>query len=137
MLKIIFNLVFPSLLNIEGSDHYSEGQTLHLRCKVKVFPPPAIIWIVEGSSKSRILRTTSRVSVSTTHFIENVEPYSMSNLYINNVISEDSNTYMCIVSADSHDVIQITVRNVTIIRKVDKDDSVKQCGVLIIILLQL
>ena len=97
---------------------YNEGHTLHLRCIVKVFPAASIVWIVGDSSvESTVLRTTSRVSVSTTHVIENGEPYSISDLYVSNVTSEDSHNYTCVIDAASHAVTRVIDHHVTIVGK--------------------
>ena len=107
--------MFPSLLIILGSNQYSEGQTMHLLCRVKCFPPPSIAWIIGNLTKSRVLHTTSRVSISDTYnFIYNGEPYSWSDLYINHVTPDDSGNYTCLIHADSHTAVQMTVHNVTV-----------------------
>ena len=100
------------------SDLFSDGETIHLLCRVKVFPQPSIVWIMRESTISRVLHTTSRVSLlGTRSFIENSEPYSRSDLYIHNVTSEDSGDYTCIIDADSHAVVQMNTHTITIICK--------------------
>ena len=110
--------MFPSLLSIVGSYQYSEGQTIHLHCRVKVFPPPdAIVWEVRdfSNSNSRVLHPTSRVSISSTHlFINNGEPYSSSDVYIRNVIGSDSGNYMCVIFANKLGVVQMTTQNINV-----------------------
>ena len=88
---------------------------MHLQCRVKCFPPPSIVWIIGNVRNSRILQTTARVSISDTYdFINNGEPYSRSDLYINHVTSDNSGNYTCLIHADSHAVVQMTVHNVTV-----------------------
>ena len=117
-LRSFIHIVFPSLLIILGSNQYSEGQTMHLQCRVKGFPPPSIVWIIGNLTESRILRTTARVSVSHTHnFIDNGEPYSRSDLHINHVTFDDSGKYTCVIHCDSHSVVQMAVHNVTVLCK--------------------
>ena len=117
--------MFPYSLDIEGENIYNEGHTLHLRCKVKVYPPASIVWIVGDSVTNKMLHTTSRVSVSATHDIENGEPYSMSNLYISNVTSKDRSNYSCVIGAASHAVTQVIARNITITGKTALDMIVR------------
>lgn len=103
------------MLIVLGSNQYSEGQTMHLQCRVKCFPPPSIVWIIGNLTKSRIIHTTARVSISdTNNFIDNGEPYSWSDLYVNHVTSDDSGYYTCLIHADSHTVVQMAVYNVTV-----------------------
>lgn len=59
----------------------------------------------------RPLYATSRLSMSGILFtIENGEPYSRNELYINDANSDDSGDYICVVSADGYTNVQISVQ---------------------------
>ena len=113
--------MFPSLLGIVGNTQYIEGQTVHLRCQLKVFPPPTtIVWIVRDSLQSRVLQSTPRVSISNIqNFIENEEPYSKSELYISRVTAADSGVYVCGIESNVNNItmVHMIVHNVTVNRK--------------------
>ena len=107
-----YHVVLPSSLGIVGNDIYFEGQTIHLSCRVMAYPQPAaIVWVLRNSNMYRPLYATSRLSMSGILFtIENGEPYSRNELYINDANSDDSGDYICVVSADGYTNVQISVQ---------------------------
>ena len=92
--------MFPKVPEITGNHMFTDNETINLLCRVESYPQPSIVWLFRSSTTTRVILTTSRISISQTEFhIENGRPYSSYALVVDEVNTKDNGDYLCTVNA--------------------------------------
>ena len=111
-------VVLPRVTDMTGNYSFSNEETLHVWCRVEAYPQPSLVWIVRNSRTMRRILPSTRASIGSTFFIiDSGNPYSRSELTIDNVNSDDSGEYICAATADRYSLIRSGSHPVTVICK--------------------
>ena len=86
---------------------------------MEAYPQPSLVWIVRYSTTMRRLLPTTRTSLGSIIFsVDNGNPYTRSELTIDNLNLSDGGDYICAATADKYSFVRSSAHSITVICKV-------------------
>ena len=119
MLQYLLCVVLPKLPEISGSYSFSVEEKIRLWCRVEAHPQPSLVWIVRSPITMKRIVPTTIASVVNSHITVNSgNPYSRSELTIDNVNSNDGGDYICAATANKYSLVRSSSHSITVTCKV-------------------